>query len=451
MNHSFDYDLIVIGTGAAGAGVAFRCARAGWNVAIVDNRPYGGTCALRGCDPKKVLVGIAECYDLVQRLNGYGIEGTQIKINWTDLMQFKRTFTDPVPESRMKAFQNAGIRTFKGTARFVDPHTLEIDGQSITAEKIHIATGARPRKLNIPGEEFIITSDDFLELNDIPPRIVFIGGGYISFEFSHVSRRAGSEVTILHRSQQPLKRFEPALVEPLVRATRELGIHVELNAPVRKVERIDGHFRVHFGSEGDNTLDCDLVVHGAGRVPNTDDLMLENADVSYTSKGIQVNAYLQTSQPHIYAAGDVADTGAPALTPVAGKEAVIAAKNLLEGPSYKIDYRAIPSVVFTIPSLASVGLTEVEAKNKGIPYQVSEGDASPWYVARRIRETPVAYKILTSPTQGHILGAHILGMHAEELINIFALAIQQELTVGDLKTLLYAYPTAASNIPYMLP
>ena len=451
MNSSYDFDLIVIGTGAAGAGVAFRCAKAGWKVAIIDNRPFGGTCALRGCDPKKVLVGIAECFDMAHRLRGYGIDFTDFKIKWSELMQFKRTFTDPVPEHREQAYRKAGIEALHGTARFLDPYTIEVGGQKITAAHFHIATGARPRTLNIPGEEFIITSDDFLELEQLPERIVFIGGGYISFEFAHISRRAGAEVTILHRSQRPLKRFEPTLVERLVAATRELGITVELNAPVQAVERFNGKLLVRFGPDGKCRTECDLVVHGAGRVPNIDDLNLERAGVDASSRGIRVNEYLQTSQPHIYAAGDVADTGAPALTPVAGKEAAAAAENLLHGPSQRVNYHAIPSVVFTIPPLASVGFSESEAKAKKIPYRVTEGDASGWYVARRIRETPVAYKVLTDPDGQRILGAHILGMHAEEIINLYAFAMRKNLTVADLRDLFYAYPTSASNIPYTLP
>src|SRR3989449_1244645 len=178
-------DLIVIGTGTAGSGPAFRCRRAGWRVAVVDELPYGGTCALRGCDPKKVLVGAAELADWHRRMQGRGVSG-DAHISWPELMQFKRTFTDPVPADREKAFQKAGIATYHGPARFVSPERLSVDGQVLEARHFVVAAGAKPRHLGIPGEEYLSTSTAFLELDQLPPRIAFVGAGYISFEFAHV-------------------------------------------------------------------------------------------------------------------------------------------------------------------------------------------------------------------------------------------------------------------------
>jgi len=198
------FDLVVIGTGAAATTVASKCASAGWKVAIADSRPFGGTCALRGCDPKKVLVGAAEVMDWVQRMKGKGIQGDQARIDWPKLIRFKRSFTDPVPKNREADYAKAGIETFHDRAHFVGPMAVQVGRDILEGRYIVVATGATPRKLDIPGEEFLTTSEQFLELESLPECIVFIGGGYISVEFAHVALRAGKRVTILHRGEHLL-------------------------------------------------------------------------------------------------------------------------------------------------------------------------------------------------------------------------------------------------------
>ena len=188
------YDLIVIGTGVGASTVAWQCHSAGWKIAVIDSRPFGGTCALRGCDPKKVLVGIAELIDWHHRMESKGVDhAKEIQINWSELMHFKRSFTEPVPKRREQEFSEAGIDTFHGHARFTSHTALEVElkekfvNQELSAKHILIATGAKPAKLNIPGEEYITISDQFLELDNLPKRIAFVGGGYISFEFAHIA------------------------------------------------------------------------------------------------------------------------------------------------------------------------------------------------------------------------------------------------------------------------
>src|SRR5258708_39582245 len=210
------FDLIVIGTGSAASTVAHECRSAGWDVAIIDSRPFGGTCALRGCDPKKVLVGIAEIVDQVRRMNGLGVRAENSRIEWSELMRFKRSFTDPVPKNSELSFAKAGSAPLHGRARFVDSTTVEVGEDVLVGRHVVVATGAMPRRLGIPGERYITASDQFLELETLPQRIVFIGGGYISFEFAHVTARAGPKVTILHRGQRPLEGFDHDLVHQLV-------------------------------------------------------------------------------------------------------------------------------------------------------------------------------------------------------------------------------------------
>jgi glutathione reductase (NADPH) len=277
------FDIVVIGVGMAGLNVARRLQSAGQAVAVVDSRPYGGTCALRGCDPKKVLVGAAEIVDWQRRMTGKGIDG-DISINWHDLMQFKRTFTEPVPDNLENMLKKIGVTTFRGEAQFTGTNTLQVGDDHLTAEHIVIATGTRPRDLGIPGAEFAATSTDFLELEQLPERIVFVGGGYISFEFAHIAARAGARVTIVHRGKRPLDGFDPDLVDMLISASEAVGIGIHLDTEVTAIEQAAGQLRVQTNTG--QSLDTDYTVHGAGRVPEIDGLNLHQGQVDYSRRGI---------------------------------------------------------------------------------------------------------------------------------------------------------------------
>ncbi len=447
------FDLIVIGTGEGGSAPAFRSRSAGWRVAVVDELPYGGTCALRGCDPKKVLVGAAELADWNRRMRDRGMTG-DAHISWRELMRFKRTFTDPVPGNREKAFEKAGIATYHGPARFLGRDALSIDGRVVEARHFVIAAGAKPRRLAIPGEEHLATSTDFLELDQLPARIAFVGAGYISFEFAHVSQRAGAQAIIVGRGK-PLQHFEQDLVTRLANHTRSLGIGLRLEAEVTAIEKgTPGGYRLVVSAEGrTEAVEADLVVHGGGRVPNTEGLDLAAANIATAPNGgVRVNEFLQSlTNPRVYAAGDAAASpGSLPLTPVAAYEGTIVASNLLKGNSRTPDYRGIPSVVFTVPSLAGVGLTEAEARRDEIDIRVKTEDTSGWYSSRRVAETCAMFKVIVDSKADRIVGAHLLGPHAEEVINLFALAIRSEVPATDLKHLLYAYPTSGSDVPYMI-
>ena len=446
------FDLVVIGTGAGGSTVAHKCRKAGWDVAIIDSRPFGGTCALRGCDPKKVLVGAAELIDWNRRMKGKGISAKSTEIDWRELMQFKRTFTESVPENTEKTYGKAGIAAFHGRAHFLDKTTVKIGEDTLTGRYVHIAAGAKPAALDIPGEEYLTTSTQFLEMEKLPERIVFVGGGYIAFEFAHVASQAGAQIKILHRGARPLEGFDPDLVDSLVEATRELGIELKLNTTVESVEKDGGQFVVT-ASAGDfrQTFEADMVVHSAGRVPDIDDMNLEKAGIERGKKGILVNEYLQSvSNPLVYAAGDGADSGGLPLTPVATMEGHVVASNLLKGNHRQPNHLGVPTVVFTMPPLSSVGLREDEATKKELKFKVKHEDTSGWYSSRRIGLKYSGFKTLVEEDTGRILGAHLLGAHAEEVINIFGLAIRAGLKAEDLKTMIYAYPTSASDISYMV-
>ncbi len=446
------FDLIVIGTGAAASTVATKCRAAGWKVAIIDSRPFGGTCALRGCDPKKVLVGAAEIIDWARRMEGKGIRAERLRINWQQLIRFKRSFTEPVPKSREEAFSSAGIATFHGCARFLSATTVQVGDDLLEGRYIVIATGQKPADLKFRGAERLTTSDQFLELDSLPHRIVFVGGGYIGFEFAHIAARAGSRVTIVHRSARPLPRFDPDLVNQLVTRTRELGIDVHLGTQAEAVEQKDDHLIVRTSTSGEGrTIEADMVVHSAGRVPEIDDLNLASAGIERDNSGVKVNEFLQSiSNPEVYAAGDAAASGGPPLTPVAGYEGSIVAANLLNGNSQKPNYLGIPTVVFATPPLASVGLSEPEARKQNLHFKLNHKVTSSWYSSRRIGEAHSGFKVLVEEGTDRILGAHVLGEEAGEVINLFALAMRAGLTATQVKQTIFTYPTHGSNLPYML-
>lgn len=444
------YDLVVIGTGTAAQTASSLVRRAGGSVAIVDNRPFGGTCALRGCDPKKVMVGGAEAVDTARRMNGHGVGG-HLWLNWKDLIAFKRTFTDPVPRQREQGFAEHGIDCFRGTARFAAPDVILVGNHEHKASRILVASGARPAQLGFRGEEHLITSDAFMELESLPDRIIMVGGGYIAAEFAHIAARAGAKVTILQRPDRLLTRFDRELVGWLTDRFSELGIAVHPETTVNAIERDDDRYVVHAQSLGDiKSFEADLVVHAAGRVPNITDLDLAAGNVAIERGRLQLNDYLQSvSNPLVYAAGDAAAKGPP-LTPVSSHDGKVVAANLIHGNRDRADYRAVPSVAFTIPPIAAVGLSEDEARQQGLSFNVKSERASDWYTARRVRETVYGYKTLIERDGGRILGAHLIGPHADEVINVFALAIRHGLTARDLNATTFAYPTGASDIGYML-
>ena len=446
------FDLVVIGAGMAGVAAANKCAAHGWDVAIVDALPYGGTCALRGCDPKKILRRGAEIIDGARLMRGKGIDDADLSINWADLMKHKRGFTDPIPQSMEDGLTGSGVTTLHGHARFTGPCQIEIDGASYVADRFLIATGARPRPLDFPGHEHLIDSTDFLDLDALPARILFVGGGFISFEFAHIAARAGSSPVIIDRGKRPLKSFDPDLVELLVDRGEQVGVAVRRSTTIAAVAPSDRGYHVtleHAGAQ--ETIETDLVVHAAGRVAELGDLALDAAGVEWGEHGIQVADHLQsTSNPAVWAAGDSANTEGMPLTPVAVSEAKVAASNMIKGTTSTPDYAGVPTAVFTIPELARVGMLESEARAAGVDLAVRYSDTSGWYSNYRFGETTAAAKILIDQSNDQIVGAHLLGPEYGELINTLGLAIKLGLTTRQLKSATAAYPTVGSDLGSML-
>ena len=301
------YDLVVIGAGTAAMTAAMRVRAAGKQVAVVDFRPFGGTCALRGCDPKKMLIGGAEAVDHVRRMHDKGVAG-DVNVMWPALMAFKRTFTDPVPDKMQQRYQDKNIDTFHGKSRFTGATTLGVGDTILEAKHILLASGAEPAKLNIPGEEYLDDNEDFLALETLHGRIVCVGGGYIAAEFSHLAARAGAKVTVLQHGERILKEFDADLVGWLMASFSVLGIDVHTKTSVERIEKVGNGYRVFSSSEGkESMVEADLVVHSAGRAPDYAALDLDAAGVDVQKGKIQLNEYLQSvSNPAVYAAGDAA-------------------------------------------------------------------------------------------------------------------------------------------------
>lgn len=445
------YDLVVIGTGSAASAAAKRCRNAGWRVAVIDYLPFGGTCALRGCDPKKVLVGAADAIDYARRLRGKGVAGGEPSIDWTALMSSKRGFTEPVPAMMEKSFTSKGIDAYHGRARFRDGHSLEVAGLVLEARFILVAAGAVPARLGIAGEQHLMSSTEFLELDELPKRIVLVGGGYIAAELSHIAARAGASVTVLQRSERMLKTFDADLVGWLMEKSRDIGIDVRLETRVERIERRASDFSIHASAGGRaESFEADLVVHAAGRVPELEPLDLKAAGVESENGRLKLDEYLQSvSNPAVYAAGDAASSGPP-LTPVAGHDGRVAADNMLRGNHRKPNYLGVPSVAFRIPPIAAVGLSEEKARQQGLKFHVQRRKASDWCTARRVAEPTYGFKVLVEDGTQRILGAHLVGPHADEVINVFALAVRHGMSARDLQDTMFAYPTGASDIGYML-
>jgi len=447
MNHQ-EFDTVVVGSGTSAYYAVDGLNKAGRRVAIVDERPYGGTCSLRGCQPKKYLVSNAEAVAMASDLVGRGIV-VGPKTDWQSLQALKNAFLDGRSEAEVKDWQEAGVTTFHGRAVMSSEDEVTVGHNRLKAQHVVLATGATPRRSEIPGAKHVRDSEHFLNLPDLPNRIVFIGGGYISFEFAHVAIHVGAEkVTILHRSSQPLKAFDQDIVKVVLKASEVEGIKVVLNESPRSVESAENGLILQ-GSKG-AVYESDLIIAATGRVPNLSVLKGGYGKVESSLRGVIVNEFLQSvSNPRVYAVGDCAATNYM-LAPVADEEGKTAARNILEDNIKTIDYSVVPSVVFTIPSIGSVGLTEEQAKKQALDFRVNQGMTTHWPSSKRIGEEYGTYKILIDNQTNEILGAHIARHNSCEAINVLALAMKHKVTASELAEFMWAYPTITSDLKYMV-
>lgn len=448
------FNVIIIGTGTAGQTAAFRLAAEGYTVAIIENSDTpGGTCALHGCQAKKWFYEVTEIVARCRHLQGKGVT-TPPHTDWTQILIEKNSFTAKIPDQTKSNLKGNGITYIEGMAVFVDQSTVTVNTTRYTADYFIIATGAEAVHLPFDGNKCMITSDEFLELQSLPQRIAFIGGGFISLEFAHFSARLGSgkgDIHILEVNNRVLGPFDKDMVEQLVEASHADGIEFHTGVSIQAIEKNGSGYTVVLQS-GKN-LQVDLVVNGAGRAPNIDSLNLEAAGVQYSKKGIDVNSSMQTSKTHIFAAGDCA--ASLQLARVADMEAEVAAKTIIAakegGQPAVIDYSATPAVLFTYPQLGMLGKTEEQLKEENIKYWKSYDTRLNWPTYRRVGLQYAAYKILVDE-QDHILGAHFLADNTTGLLNTFKQAMIDKTPITELQynSIMTPYPSRESDIIYML-
>lgn len=440
------FDVIILGGGNAGFGVSAITHKAGKRIAFVENWDFGGTCPNRGCTPKKFLVAAAHALHEIDIAPVHGIEVGKPKLDWARLIDREKDMVSSVPEKMERLARDRG-EVVKGDARFVGPNAVEVDGKVLEGEHIVIATGSTPRPLPITGAEHLITSDEVLSERALPKEVIFIGGGVIAMEFSHVYARAGTKVTILEALPRLLPRVEADAVSVLREETERIGVNVKTGVKVTEISKAKGKLRVTYEHEGQQqTLDASRIVNGAGRIANVEKLGLAAGKVKHDGVRVEVDDYLRsTSNPAVWVCGDALVSSAQ-LSPIATYEGRIVGRNIVEGPTVKPDYASIPSCVFTVPALSSVGLTEEEAKEKGLKFRVSVNDMSDWFSGLTYGETVAWAKVLIEEGSGRILGAHMVGHQGEDLIHLFALAMRHGIPASQLEETVYAFPTFSADV-----
>ncbi len=446
-----EYSVIILGAGNTGMAVAGKARKEGRSVLVIESREAGGTCPLRGCVPKKVLVAAAEAMQCIESASAHGITVGAGRLDWERLIQRKQGFVEGVPQAFQASLSKRGIDYLSERARFVAPDAVEAGGQRYRARHIVIATGSKPRQLPIDGFEQAITSDDILDMKQRPESLVFIGAGVIGMEFSHVLARAGTRVTILEVADCPLPGLDRDLVDGLSAETRRLGVEIFTQARVQSIDAADGGLNVRFEHEGtQKQVEAEVVANGAGRVADVEGLGLQAGQVDSDNGRIRVDAYLRSvSNPKVYVGGD-ALASSPQLSALASYEGRLIGHNLTQLVMEKADYSAIPSVVFTVPALASVGLTQSEAEQKGLDFDTRFNDMKEWRSARTYAENAALSKVLLEKESGKILGAHLLGHGAQEVIHTFALAMKYGISADDLSDFIYAYPTFTSDVRFLI-
>ena len=445
------YDVIVLGAGNAGIAAASAARAAGRSVLIVEGRDVGGVCPLRGCVPKKVLVAAAQVLDQIARAGTHEISVGPASLDWKRLIARERTFVEGVSGEFEKSLLARGIEVAHGRAHFGGSHEVDVDGCRYSADKIVVATGSKPRALPIPGAEHLVTSDDLLELEALPESVVFVGAGVIAFEFAHVLSRAGAKVTLLEVAPRVLPTVDADASEQLARLTSNIGVRIETGVTIERIENGGADFDVQYRvGEKRSRIRAHLAANGAGRVADLATLDLASAGITLDRGRIELDRHLRSVEnPDVFFAGD-AIPERPQLSPVASYEGRIVGHNLTQDDLQAPNYDFIPSAVYTVPALATVGLTEEAAAQSGLDFEVRVNDMREWRSARTYGETAAWAKVLVEKATGRILGAHLVGHGAEETIHTFALAIEKRMPATEIARRVYAYPTFHSDLKFLV-
>jgi glutathione reductase (NADPH) len=449
----YDFDLFVIGGGSGGVRASRLAALTGARVALAEESRMGGTCVIRGCIPKKLLVYASQFSENLLDAPGYGWTLGEAKFDWPTMIANKDREIARLEGLYTHNVRAAGVTIIPDRAVFEDAHTLRLvnENRTVTAEKILIATGNRPtREMGtshvIPGGELCITSNEAFQLPQLPERILIAGGGYIALEFAHIFHGLGSKVSLVYRGDKPLRGFDGDMRDAMCESMRTRGLEVLLGCEFAKVEKRGG--RLHAETNKGAVIECDQILLAIGRQPNTDMLHVEKAGVTLGKRGeVVVDEYSRTSAVHIWAVGDVTDR--VQLTPVAIHEAMCFVETVFKNNPLRPDHVHVPSAVFTTPELATVGLSEEKALAKGHAIDVYKSSFRPLLHTLGGRPVRTLMKLVVDSKSDKVLGCHIFGDHAAEIVQVVAVALRLGATKQDFDSTIALHPTAAEELVTM--
>jgi len=442
----YDFDLFTIGAGSGGVAGSRRAGSYGAKVAICESVRVGGTCVLRGCVPKKLLVYGAEFADTFEDAAGYGWTLGERRFEWPKLIAAKNKELDRLEGIYINMLRNSGVRIIEGVGKLVDPHTVEVDGKAYTAQRIVIATGAWPELPRIPGIEHIITSNEALDLPTLPKRIVIVGGGYIAVEFAGIFQSLGSEVTIVIRADKLLRGFDEDIRVSLGEELSTRGVRILSGMQLTRIDKASSGLTVTCldGSK----IEADAVMYATGRKPNTATLGLAEAGVQVNKVGaVAVDENSRSTVPNIYAVGDVTDR--LNLTPVAIAEARALAETLFNNNPMTVSHRNVPSAVFSQPPVGTVGLTEEAARKTHGAIDVYRTRFRPMKFTLSGRQERTMMKLVVDRASDRVLGCHMVGRDAPEIIQGLAIAITCGATKRQFDRTIGIHPSAAEEFVTM--
>ncbi|MEZ5743247.1 MAG: glutathione-disulfide reductase [Sphingomonadaceae bacterium] len=444
----YDYDLFTIGAGSSGVRASRVSSAFGAKVAVAEEHRVGGTCVIRGCVPKKMLVYGSNFAEDLKDAAAFGWKTENCEFDWITLRDNVLKDVDRLNGLYTQTLENHEVEIIHERAELVGPHEIRLaSGKTVTAERILIATGARPHIPEFEGNEHGITSNEAFHLDALPRRVLIAGAGYIANEFAGIFHQFGSKVTIVNRSDQLLRGYDQALRDRLLQISITKGIQFLFNTNFERITKNDdGSLRVEL--TGQEPMDVDCVMYATGRVPNIEGLGLDAAGVQLNERGaIAVDEYSQTNVEHIYAIGDVTDR--VQLTPVAIREGQAFAETVYNNNPQTVDYSCIPSAVFSHPPLAGVGLTEGEARNTLGSVKTYESDFRPMKHVVAGRNERGLYKMICDGDTGKIVGLHMIGPEAPEILQAAAIAVKAGLTKQDFDNTVAVHPTMSEELVLM--
>ncbi len=442
----FDYDLFVIGGGSGGVRAARMASLAGASVAIAEEYRWGGTCVIRGCVPKKLMVYASEFSTTFEDAKGFGWSVGETTFDWSKLIAAKDKEIARLESAYQANMEKVGVELFEARAVISDPHTVQLStGQTYSAKHILVATGGAPFVPDVEGAEHVITSNEIFHLDDLPKRVMVVGGGYIACEFACILHGMGAKVTQFYRGEQILRGFDGEVRGHVADEMREKGIALHVGTDVVKITKTDSGLLVRCTNGRD--YEVDTILFATGRKANTKGLGLEKAGVEVGRGGeIVVDKYSQTSVPSIYAVGDVTDR--VNLTPVAIREAMAFVETVFKGNATPVDHELIPTAIFTQPEIGTVGLSEEDARDQE-DIEVYQSTFRP--MMHTLAENPerMMMKLIVSKASRKVLGCHIVGSAAGEMIQMVGIAIKMGATKEDFDRTMAVHPTAAEELVTM--